>query len=69
MSYRNGFYDLALDGFIGDFAYGPVTDGTSAVLWVLTRQGHDLTPLLGSDGGRLARFWSIREPLVNVSFS
>src|ERR1700689_875355 len=69
MAGRNALYDLALDGFVGHFACGPMADRASALRWVFTREGHDLTPLFGRDSGRASTAGGIQKPISHLGFS
>lgn len=63
---RNGFHDPAFEGFVGNFAGCPLTDGASTVFWVFTDDGHDLTPLFGSEGSRSSGTRDIGEMVLDV---
>src|SRR5690242_3852777 len=52
MALGNGRDNPPFDGFGGHFARGPMTDGALRVRWGLTRQRHDLAPLLSTEGRR-----------------
>jgi len=45
-------HNLAFDGLLSEFMWRPVTDRPPGLLWGLTRQRHDLTPLLSTEGQR-----------------
>jgi hypothetical protein len=55
VSRRNTFNDFSLDGLVGQFARGPMTDWTPGQFRLLASHCHDLTQLLGTEGQRCAR--------------
>jgi len=46
-----------------------MADGASALLWVFTGEGHDLTPLFGGNRGRTSPAGGICEPVSYLGFS
>ena len=69
MSWGNRGNNLATDGFVGNFAVRPMTEGASALFWVFAGQRHDLTPLLGGQGGWCAASRRIGKPEAHVGFA
>src|SRR6266851_9131787 len=52
MALGDGLDNPTFAGLVGQFTRRPMADGTARRLRGLTRQGDDLAPLLGTEGGR-----------------
>src|SRR5262252_3854460 len=51
MALGNGGDNAPFDGFVSQLTWSPVADGAPRVSGGLTGQGHDLAPLLDTEGG------------------
>jgi hypothetical protein len=69
MARRNLGQDAALDDVVGDFASGPLRDGTASLLGSFTGEGDDLAALLSSDLDRSPGARDIAEPLLERELS